>query len=166
MKPPEDDPSVMMAHWLESFIEEHVPGLPTKARNQLRAKAKELMESAETAYEDDPESDECPNCGEEMEPPKPDILQIVPCPPGYRAVYAESDVQDPTKMSVEDVVCFQLMRFPDGDTIITGLTTFEDDLIPCALLDTFMGYVPPGKNPDMYATKVKKFFEEKKKSTE
>lgn len=166
MKPPEDDPVVLLSHWLDDFVKEHGRQLSPEMKTQLRDKSKELMEWAETVYEDDTEpgeegSDLCPDCGSEMHG-DPQILQIIPAPPGYRAVYAESDEHDPTRMAVEDVVCLELVRLHDGETVISGMTTYEDSFMPCYELASFMGYVPPGKNPDMYADKVKKFFEDQK----
>lgn len=126
-----------------------------------------------TKPEDSPEPDNdepeiCPSCGEEIEEsePGPDIIQIIPALPGYRAVYAEIDEHDPTKMSVEDIACWALVRHPDGSTFVGGMTVYEDSMMPCWELGSFMGYVPPGKDPDRYATKVKKFLEDNKESGE
>jgi hypothetical protein len=108
-----------------------------------------------------PDDENCPDCGGSIQPP-PRITQVIPAAEGWRAVFAEGDSKDPLSMSVESVMFFGVVEFPDGFSIVSGLYINNDDaaIVPCWPMMTFVGYVPPGKNPDILADKVREKIKE------
>ena len=107
--------------------------------------------------EDDHDVDgcgECPSCaGADI----PKIIQICLAPPNWKAVFAEADSVDPTKMMVDDVVAFGVIEFPEGGTDTTGLVMGQSNMVPCELVNTFIGYLKPGQDPSTLSGKVSEF---------
>lgn len=122
----------------------------------VRQAVKRLEEFFEAPDED---GEDCPDCGKPFQP-DPRITQITPAADGWRAVFAESDDKDPLSMSVEPVMFFAVLEFPDGYSVVSGMCSYGGSIMPCFPVGTFVGYVPPGKNPDMLADKVREKIKE------
>lgn len=160
---PEDDPFLDAAREIEKLSKDS--RLPKDVQKKLVKASEKLAETAKEFWEEveDKEEEHCPSCSGM---PVPKILQIVPAQQGLKAVFAEPDSQDPTKMSVDSVVALAAMEDPEGGTFITGVTLHEDGFIECQMVGTFMGYIREGESPDKYAKKVQDFLADRRKREE
>lgn len=130
------------------------PRTPSDVRQAVLSSIKKLRKFVQESEEDG-----CPNCdgGPDFK-----VLKMVPVD-GWTAVFAESDDQDPQKMCVEPVLFFALLEFLDGESmVVSGMCANGEQILPCFPIATFVGYVPPGKSPDMHADRVRKRIQELK----
>jgi hypothetical protein len=143
----------VMSEMKEAVRDPRTPSDVRKAVLRGIGHLEDLMEGpAEEEGEEGEEEDGCLDCGCSHQPDYR-ISQVIPAA-GWQAVFAETDEKDPQAMAVEPVMFFALMEFEDGFSCLTGMYAQDDQILPCWPVGTFVGYVPPGKNPDMYAGKV------------
>ena len=147
----EDTFELVMENLKEAVQE---PKVPFNVRQAVK-RLEEFLESSDGEEEDGG----CPDCGNPIQLP-PRITQIVPAAEGWRAVFAEGDSKDPLSMSVESVLFFGVVEFSDGLSVVSGLYIDDAAIVPCGSIMTFVGYVPPGKNPDILADKVREKIKE------
>jgi len=165
VKIPDDDEFLAVAKQLEELVEDGGMAPATskklsKCIEDLRSALKDLWDGAGDEDDDAEHEDHCPSCSGE---PIPKITQMCTAPAGWRAVFAETDSADPTKMMIDDVVAFGVVAFPDGDTDTTGIVMSQVNMVPCEMVGTFIGYLKPGQDPSVLAGKVSEFLKDKRK---
>jgi hypothetical protein len=165
VKIPDDDEFLLVAKQLEELLESGGMDPATskklsKCIEDLRSALKDLWDVAVDEEDDTEHEGHCPSCRGE---PIPKITQICPAPPGWKAVFAETDSADPTKMMIDDVVAFGVIQFADGETDTTGITMSEASMVPCEMVKTFIGYLKPGQDPSVLASKVSDFLKDQRK---
>lgn len=168
MNIPEDDKFLAVTQQLADLVttEGMTPALSkkiTKIVDEMRSVLKDIWDDADD-FDDESEAEEeeelCPACrGDDI----PKIIQMCPAPLGWKAVFAETDSADPTKMAVDDVVAFGVIELPGGDTDTTGIVMSETSMVPCIMVNTFIGYLKPGQDPSVLASKVSEFLKEQRK---
>lgn len=165
MNPPKEDEFVRIAKRLEELVKGNA--IQGKAKKGLQDCIRDLKEVIGEVWKDVVEDEElceacrdgeCEHCSEG----EPQIVQICPAPAGYKAVFAETDETDPTKMMISDVIALGLMKFPDGETLPMGLMIGAADIMPCEMIRTFVGYLKPGQDPVTLGPKVKEYLEKQK----
>jgi hypothetical protein len=164
MKIPEDDRFLAVAKQLMEVVADGgmTPATSKKLNkciDEIHGALKDVWDEVEDDESDDDE-DLCPSCSGA---PIPKIIQMCPAPVGWRAVFAETDSADPTKMMIDDVVAFGVIEFPDGDTDTTGIAISQASMVPCEMVGTFIGYLKPGQDPSVLAGKVSEFLKDKRK---
>lgn len=169
MKIPEDDKFLAVSKQLEELVGSDGMSPATskklsKCIDDINSALKETWDDIDDMEDEEEEDAEheghCPSCNGD---PIPKIIQMCPAPPGWRAVFAETDSADLTKMAIDDVVAFGVVEFPGGDTDTTGIVMSQASMVPCEMVGTFIGYLKPGQDPSVLASKVSEFLKNQRK---
>lgn len=168
MKIPEDDKFLAVSKQLEELVAgggmtPAVSKKLSKCIDDINSALKETwddLDDMEDEEEDAEHEGHCPSCNGD---PIPKIIQMCPAPPGWRAVYAEADSTDPTKMMIDEVVAFGVIELPGKETDTTGISMGEASMVPCEMVGTFIGYLKPGQDPSVLASKVSEFLKNQRK---
>lgn len=168
MKVPEDDKFLAVAKQLMEVVADGGMAASTskklsKCIDEIHVALKDLWDDVDDDEDEEDHAEHEGHCLSCRGEPIPKITQMCPAPPGWKAVFAETDSADPTKMMIDDVVAFGVIQFADGETDTTGITMSEASMVPCEMVKTFIGYLKPGQDPSVLASKVSDFLKDQRK---